>query len=321
MEAVLESRKKKIRKSNKEQIAGMLFASIPVIGFVLFGFIPLVFSLFMSFSDVPNFMIDSIQLYSIDNLFQNYISIFQDEKFYKAIVNTLYAAISLPLSMILGLFLAVLLNQKLKGSKAFRTIFFIPYVCSIVALTLMWRTLLDKNYGVINDFLNLFGVEDIAWLTDPNFFMLGMIIMITWCNTGFNLILYSAALTNISPSYYEAAEMDGAGSFRKFFKITLPLLSPTTFYLFVVGLIGALQEFTRFQAINAVNSNLISPTGPNDSGLTIVFYLYNKAFGEAGGLGEAAAVSWVLTIMTIVLTAINFLGSKKWVYSDEKKSK
>lgn len=321
MEAILESRKKKIRKSNKEQIAGMLFASIPVIGFVLFGFIPLVFSLFMSFSDVPNFMIDSIQLYSIDNLFQNYISIFQDEKFYKAIVNTLYAAISLPLSMILGLFLAVLLNQKLKGSKAFRTIFFIPYVCSIVALTLMWRTLLDKNYGVINDFLNLFGVEDIAWLTDPNFFMLGMIIMITWCNTGFNLILYSAALTNISPSYYEAAEMDGAGSFRKFFKITLPLLSPTTFYLFVVGLIGALQEFTRFQAINAVNSNLISPTGPNDSGLTIVFYLYNKAFGEAGGLGEAAAVSWVLTIMTIVLTAINFLGSKKWVYSDEKASK
>lgn len=321
MEAVLESRKKKIRKSNKEQIAGMLFASIPVIGFVLFGFIPLVFSLFMSFTDVPNFMIDSIQLYSIDNLFQNYISIFQDEKFYKAIVNTLYAAISLPLSMILGLFLAVLLNQKLRGSKAFRTIFFIPYVCSIVALTLMWRTLLDKNYGVINDFLNLFGVEDIAWLTDPNFFMLGMIIMITWCNTGFNLILYSAALTNISPSYYEAAEMDGAGSFRKFFKITLPLLSPTTFYLFVVGLIGALQEFTRFQAINAVNSNLISPTGPNDSGLTIVFYLYNKAFGEAGGLGEAAAVSWVLTIMTIVLTAINFLGSKKWVYSDEKASK
>lgn len=321
MEAVLESRKKKIRKSNKEQIAGVLFASIPVIGFVLFGFIPLVFSLFMSFSDVPNFMIDSIQLYSIDNLFQNYISIFQDEKFYKAIVNTLYAAISLPLSMILGLFLAVLLNQKLKGSKAFRTIFFIPYVCSIVALTLMWRTLLDKNYGVINDFLNIFGVEDIAWLTDPNFFMLGMIIMITWCNTGFNLILYSAALTNISPSYYEAAEMDGAGSLRKFFKITLPLLSPTTFYLFVVGLIGALQEFTRFQAINAVNSNLISPTGPNDSGLTIVFYLYNKAFGEAGGLGEAAAVSWVLTIMTIVLTAINFLGSKKWVYSDAKASK
>lgn len=321
MEAVLESRKKKIRKSKKEQIAGVLFASIPVIGFVLFGFIPLVFSLFMSFSDVPNFMIDSIQLYSIDNLFQNYISIFQDEKFYKAIVNTLYAAISLPLSMILGLFLAVLLNQKLKGSKAFRTIFFIPYVCSIVALTLMWRTLLDKNYGVINDFLNIFGVEDIAWLTDPNFFMLGMIIMITWCNTGFNLILYSAALTNISPSYYEAAEMDGAGSLRKFFKITLPLLSPTTFYLFVVGLIGALQEFTRFQAINAVNSNLISPTGPNDSGLTIVFYLYNKAFGEAGGLGEAAAVSWVLTIMTIVLTAINFLGSKKWVYSDAKASK
>ena len=86
-------------------------------------------------------------------------------------------------------------------------------------------------------------------------------------------------------------------------------------------MIGCLQEFARFQAINAVNSNLISPTGPNDSGLTIVFYLYNKAFTEAGGLGEAASVSWILTIVTIVLTAINFIGSKKWVYSNEKKSR
>ena len=181
--------------------------------------------------------------------------------------------------------------------------------------------MLDKNYGIINQFLGWFGVDAVAWLTDPKYFMTAMIIMITWCSVGFNLILYSAALTGISPGLYEAAEMDGAGAVRKFFKITLPLLSPTTFYLLIIGLIGSLQEFTRFQAINAVNSNLISPTGPNDSGLTIVFYLYNKAFGEAGTLGQAAAVSWVLTIVTILLTAINFIGSKKWVYSNEKKSR
>lgn len=315
------TRKKVVRHNYSEQICGFLFAGIPVVGFILFGIIPLIFSLIMSFSDVTSFQLSDIHPYGIEDLFTNYSNIFSDEKFYKAIVNTLYAAIALPISMIIGLILAVILNQKgLKFSRTFRTIFFIPYVCSIVAITLMWRTMLNKNYGVINQFLGIFGVDPIAWLTDPNFFMIAMIMMIVWCNVGFSLILYSAAITGISPSYYEAAEMDGAGAITKFFKITLPLLSPTTFYLLIVGLIGALQEFARFQAINAVNSNLISPTGPNDSGLTIVFYLYNKAFGESGGLGEAAAVSWVLTIVTILLTAINFIVSKRWVYSSEKKS-
>ena len=312
---------KVIKHDRSEQIYGMLFAAIPLVGFILFGIIPLVLSLVMSFSNVPTFNFSEIQVYTFDELFTNYKAIFEDEKFYKSIVNTLYVIISLPLSMIIGLILAVLLQQKIKGSKMFRTIFFIPYVCSIVAVTLMWRTMLDKNYGIINQFLGWFGIDAIAWLTDPKYFMTAMIIMITWCSVGFNLILYSAALTGISPGLYEAAEMDGAGAVRKFFKITLPLLSPTTFYLLIIGLIGSLQEFARFQAINAVNSNLISPTGPNDSGLTIVFYLYNKAFGEAGTLGNAAAVSWVLTIVTILLTAINFIGSKKWVYSNEKKSR
>lgn len=322
MNKILQNKQIKIKKrDHSQQIYGMLFAAIPILGFIIFGIVPLVFSLIMSFSEVPSFYFNDIKSYPVDKLFTNYIEIFQDEKFYIAIKNTLYVILSLPLSMIIGLVLAVILNQKIKGSKAFRTIFFIPYVCSIVAISLMWRTMLDKNYGVINQFLSLFGIENIAWLTDPKYFMPAMIIMITWCNVGFNLILYSAALTGISPAIYEAAEMDGAGTFRKFFKITLPLLSPTTFYLLIVGLIGCLQEFARFQAINAVNSNLISPTGPNDSGLTIVFYLYNKAFTEAGGLGEAASVSWVLTIVTIMLTAINFIGSKKWVYSNEKKSR
>lgn len=313
-----KNKTKIIRKNNKEQIAGILFASIPLIGFFLFGLVPLVMSLFMSFSDVPTFALSDMKIYSIDNLFKNYSAIFADEKFWLSIVNTLKAAIALPISMLLGLILAVILNQNIPGKKAFKLIFFIPYVCSIVALTLMWRTMLNKNYGVINEFLGLFGIDKVAWLTDPKYFMTGMIIMIVWCNTGFSLILYSAALTGVNPSVYEAASMDGASSFRKFFKVTLPLLSPTTFYLFVVGLIGALQEFTRFQAINAVNSQIISPTGPNDTGLTMVFYLYNKAFNEAGGLGQATAIGWVLCIITVILAGINFLGGKKWVYSNEK---
>ncbi len=312
--------KKTRRRDHSEQIYGTLFGAIPIIGFIIFGIIPLVISLFMSFSEVPTFRINEMKLYGISDLFKNYWTIFADEKFYIAIKNTMYVMIALPCSLIIGLVLAVILNQNIKGRKFFRTIFFIPYVCSIVALTLMWRTMLDKNYGVINEFLGLFGIDNIAWLTDPKYFMTAMILMITWCNVGFSLILYSAALTSISPSIYEAAEMDGSGTLRKFFKVTLPLLSPTTFYLLIVGVIGSLQEFARFQAINAVNSNLISATGPNDSGLTIVFYLYNKAFAEVGGLGEAASISWILTIVTMLLTATNFILSKKWVYSNASKS-
>lgn len=316
---IVKPKKKHVKyHDHSQQLYGMLFASIPVVGFLIFGVIPLFVSLIMSFSDVPTFKISDMNVYQIKDLFTNYKIIFKDPKFYIAIKNTLYVTLSLPLSMIIGLVLAVLLKNT-KGNKIFRTIFFIPYVCSIVAITLMWRTMLNKNYGIINQFLGLFGIEKIAWLTNPKYFMPAMIMMITWCNVGFSLILYSAALTNISPNVYEAAEMDGAGSLKKFFKITLPLLSPTTFYLLIVGIIGSLQEFARFQAINGVNSNLISPTGPNDSGLTIVFYLYNKAFADAGGLGEAAAVSYVLTFVTILLTAINFIGSKRWVYSNEKK--
>jgi multiple sugar transport system permease protein len=183
----------------------------------------------------------------------------------------------------------------------------------VVDITLMWRALLDSNYGLINQFLSVFGIKDIAWLRDEKYFMWGMILMGVWTGIGFSMILYSSSLTSINPLYYEAAEIDGANALQKFTKITLPLVSPTTFYLFIVGIIGGLQEFTRFQAINSINSNLVSITGPKDAGLTIVFYLYQKGFNTVGGLGSASAVSVILLVITGILTLINFYGSKKWV--------
>jgi multiple sugar transport system permease protein len=305
--------KSRLKARTQETITGTLFASIPVVGFLMFGILPLLFSLLMSFSQIPSFALGDLSFLS-GNPLQNYIAVFKDPLFYKAVLNTFYAALSLPISMGLGLLLAVLLNQKLKLKRLYRTLIFIPYVCSIVAIVLMWRTMLNTNFGPINEFLKLFGIAPIDWLTSPKWFMPAMIIMGVWCGTGFSMILYSAALSNINPAYYEAAEMDGANIFQRFFKITLPLVSPTTFFLLIVGMIGSLQEFTRFQAINAVNSSIISATGPDNAGLTIVFYLYNKAFAETGGLGQAAAVSWILAIVTIILTIFNFKFSKRWVY-------
>lgn len=310
----MKSKRKNYKR--REELLGTFFASLPVIGFLVFGIVPLVLSFIMSFSYMPSFDIRAMKVLEWGKLFNNYRTVLTDPLFYKSVGNTLYAALALPLSIIIALILAVLLNQKIKGKKFYRTIFFIPYVCSIVAVTLMWRTLLNRNYGAINQFLGLFGIEPIAWLTDDRFYMPAMILMSIWCSVGFNLILYSAALTNISPTIYEAADIDGAGPVRKFFSITLPLLSPTTFYLFIVGMIGALQEFVRFQSMNAVNSSLISPTGPNNAGLTIVFYLYNLAFSQAGGLGLAAATSWILAIITIILTIFSFRISRKAIYYD-----
>lgn len=137
--------------------------------------------------------------------------------------------------MAIALALSVVMNSELKGKTIFRTIFFLPYVCSVVALTNMWRLMLDTNYGILNEFLGIFGVDKINWLSNEKTYMPAMIIMGAWTSLGFNIILFSAALTGVSKSYYEAARIDGAGKFAQFRSITLPLISPTTFYLLVMG--------------------------------------------------------------------------------------
>ncbi|MDE6273767.1 MAG: sugar ABC transporter permease, partial [Clostridiales bacterium] len=188
-----------------------------------------------------------------------------------------------------------------------------PYVCSVVALTSMWRLVLDTNYGILNDLVTLLGGEKVNWLSNEKTYMPVMILMGAWTNLGFNVILFSAALTGIPKSYYEAAKIDGAGRLTQFFKITFPLISPTTFYLLVMGLIGAIQDFTRFQAIG------FGETGPNNAGLTMVFYLYQQGFvnNYTYGMGFAAATSWIVAILILGLTVFNFKVSKKWVHYDD----
>lgn len=314
--AKLSVLQKKTKRFTREDAWGLSLASLPIIGFLLFGVIPLVFSLYMSFCSTDGFLIANMEL--LKNPFANYGTVLSDPLFWKSVVNTLYSLLSLPLTIILSLVLSVLLaNRLVRAKKLFRTLFFLPYVCSIVALTTMWRTvMLNGDFGILNGFLGLFGINGPDWLTDPVWFMPAMIIMGVWQSLGFNIILFSAALTNVNEAVYEAASLDGANAFEKFFKITLPAISPTTFYVLVTGLISGLQEFTRFQAINGVSSNLISPTGPDNAGLTIVFYLYNYGFNTTAGMGIAAATSWLLCIVIALITVLNFKLSSKWVHYD-----
>lgn len=301
----LFSRQQSLTRS--ENRTGNWMTLLPLLGFLLFGAIPILISFVLSFMKLNTYDIFKAEWIG----WENYEFVLKDERFFKSLGNTLLFTLSVPISMIGSLLLATLISKELKGIKIFRTIFFIPYVCSSVAVSTMWKWMYDYNYGVINSFLSAVEMK-IPWLNDERFFMLSVVIMSIWGGMGYGMILYQSALNSVNPSLYEAAEIDGAGKVAKFFKITLPMISPTTFYLLVTGLIGALQNFVTFQIMGG------DTAGPNESGLTTVFYLYRMAFKDtiSYGMGYASATAWILSILIVILTVINFKVSKKWVYEE-----
>lgn len=291
------------KKVSKEAIYGTCFASIPVLGFFIFGLIPMIVAVVMAFTDVE-FILEDLHWVG----FANFAYVLKEETFWKSVGNTFFFALSMPISLIVALIVSVLLNQDIVCKKLFRTIFFIPYVCSVVAVALMWKWIFDANYGVLNAIITKCGGEPVLWLQNAKTFGWAVIIIGIWTGSGFGIILYSAALTKVNPAYYEAAKIDGANSWKCFWNITIPAISPTTFYLVIMGLIGALQEFARVQ--------VISPEGgPNQAGMTMVFFLYKEGFSYHN-MGHASAVAWLLALLILGITAINFKLSKKWVSYD-----
>src|SRR5690554_1318519 len=238
-----EKKKPIIHKANKSKW-GLGLAIIPLVGYAIFGLLPLVLSVVISLFDLNGYRFEGMTFVG----FNNFSSVISDPLFFKSIGNTLYAMVSIPLTIVISLLIAtVLMNPNIKGKGIFRIIFFIPYVCSVVAVSIMWRWILDGEYGTINHLLSLINIKGPDWLGDSRSFMPAMIVMSIWSGLGFNVILFSAALTNVDHALYEAAEIDGAGTIRKFFSITLPAISPVTFYILVISVIGGLQDFARFQ--------------------------------------------------------------------------
>ncbi|MDR2822698.1 MAG: sugar ABC transporter permease [Acholeplasmatales bacterium] len=300
--------KNKIKKIYKEYGNGLLVIT-PLIGFLIFGLIPLILSIFMSFYEIRGYSLDIKNDWSPVG-FDNYLYIFKDEAFFKAIRTTFIYALAIPANIILSLLIAFLLSKGLKGSKIFRAIYFLPYVCSVVAITYMWQWLFNTQYGVINEILGLTGENAIDWLGNENTFYFVIIIMNIWGGTGFGIILYSASLTNVNKTLLEQAKIDGANSIQRFKNIILPSISPTTFYLFTISLIGSLQAFA------ASNIMADGTTGPNDAAVTAVYYIYRNIFSYVNTVGRAAAASWVLSIIIFVVILLNFIASKFWVSYD-----
>jgi len=219
---------------------------------------------------------------------------------------TIIYMIGIPIGMFLGVTIAMGLNRKIPGRRLLTTMYYVPVVSSLVAVSILWAWVFNYDYGLLNSIIKaLTGLHGPNWLGDEVMVKVAMIIFMVWKGLGGSIILYLAGLQNIPRDYYEAAEIDGAGSWAKFANITWPLLSPVTFYILITSLIGGFQVFVEVQV-------MASNGGKNYSAATVVFYLYEKAF-KNGQLGYGSAIAVILAIIIFIITAINFHGQNKWV--------
>lgn len=295
--------KKKMSKAERrEHYWGLAFVAPPFIGFLIFMAFPIVFAFIASltrWNGINNMM---------DNFvgFRNYIELIQDMRFWKVLLNTIIYMIGIPLGMILGLVIAVGMNRKIRGIKILRTLYYIPVISSLVAVAILWMWVFNYDYGLLNSIIRaLTGMHGPNWLGDEFWVKVSMIIFMTWKGLGTSIILYLSGLQSIPRDYYEAARIDGASGWNLFRHITIPLVSPVTFYLLITGLIGGFQVFVEVLV-------MVPNGGLNYSAATVVFYLYNQAFDNRQ-MGYGSAMAFLLAIIIFIITAINFKGQDKWV--------
>ena len=274
--------------ARRQALAGYLFVAPALVIFFVFTLLPVAAALYLSFTNYDVFTkMDWIGIL-------NYQDVFEDPLFWEALKNTTsYTAWSIPISMVIGLGLALLLNQKLRGLGFYRTVYYVPVVTSMVAVAMIWIQLFDPLYGVISNALEGIGLPSINWLGDPNLAMPSIIAVSVWKVIGWNMLIYLAGLQGIPDYLKEAAAIDGANPWQSFWRITLPLLQPTTFFIFVTSLIGAFQVFDQVYVMTS--------GGPAGATTTLVHQIYNAAF-KALDMGYAAAMSFVLFGIILVVS-------------------
>ncbi|MCC7354512.1 MAG: sugar ABC transporter permease [Anaerolineae bacterium] len=298
-------RQKRSSLGRQEAIWGLLCISPWLLGFILFTAGPIIASFLISLTRW-----DIVNPPRWTGL-SNYVQILTDDKdFRQALkVTTTFAAVSLPLHIGLGLGLSLLLNLKVKGMNVYRTLFYLPAVLPAVSVTFLWVWIFNPRFGLFNYLLSLVGIEGPAWFLSPRWALPGLIIMSLW-GLGGGAVIYLAGLQNIPPHLYEAAEIDGANFWQRFWRITIPLLTPTLFFQLVMSLIGLFQTF--------VSAYVATRGGPLKSTLFYMLYLYQKAFGSLQ-MGYGAALAWILTVIILVLTVLVFRSSALWVYYESER--
>lgn len=298
----MKHNRKMTAREKREVWTGLLVISPWIIGFICFMLIPLMYSLFVSFTNYsflapPKF----VGLENYKTMF------FDDPLIWKSLGITFsYAVLAVPLQLIVGFLLALLLNAKVRGIPFFRAVFYLPTLVVVVAASLLWRQMLDSDFGIINYFLGLLGMERVRWLASTPTILLSLIVIHLW-GCGKSMIINLAGMQSIPTQLYEAATVDGCGKIRQVFSIMLPMMSPTIFLNLITGMIGAFKTFTMVQ--------VLTDGGPNNASLFYMLYLYKNAFKNYK-MGYASAMSWFLFLIVAVLTLLVFKTSKSWVHYD-----
>jgi len=280
-----------------------LFPALLVLG--VFQIYPIIKSFLMGFYTDFDYLEDVVYEWG----FNNFSNLFHDSDFILAIKNTcvltLFAA---PLSILVSLIFAVLLNMNIHCRKIFQSIYFLPFVTSMVAVSIVWAWMLNKDYGLINSILAVFGISKVAWLTNPKMTIPILVVLSVWKGLGYRVIIFLAGLQGIDKQYYQAARIDGAGALRRFFHVTIPFLRPTIFFLSVTTIIDI---FKTFDEVYVMYSN---QPGPLNSGLTIVYYIFTK-FYRHWEFASAAAASFILFLIILLITLFQFAAvrlKRRW---------
>ena len=293
------------RKKREYRAAYLMIAPV-VLGIVVFFIIPTIWSIWLSFTEGPDYV-----TYDFVGL-KNYIGMLSGgSDMWQELLNTFYYAFaSVALSMIVSVLLANALNTEIRFKSLFRVIYFLPSVTMAAAVGMVWRSLLNSQYGVVNQALKAVGIAGPKWLTDPNFMMLGVIIVGVWSSAGYNMIILLAGLKNIPKVYYEAAQIDGANAYRQFTNITIPLLSPVLFFVSITSLMGG---FKAFDVIYTLAGSGATADKFMKYYRTMVYGIYEKGF-IYHKLGIASAEAVILLIIILVLTLAQFRLQNKWVH-------
>lgn len=295
---------RKIRKlspaARTERNWALIMVAPTILGLLILNVWPFIQTIYASFCNHLGF-----GYYEFAGL-DNYINMFQSADFWKATWNTVYFCIlTVPIGVFLALLVAMALNAKVKFKSGFRTIFFLPMVCAPAAVTMVWRWIFNSEYGILNQLLG----SHVNWITDPKVVMISCAVVSIWSAIGYDAVLLLSGLQNISKSYYEAASLDGAGKITQFFRITLPMVSPTLFVVLIMRLMASLKVYDLIYM-------MVEDTNPALTSVQSLIYLFYRESFVAGNRGYGSAIAvWTVLLIGIV-TVIQFIGQKKWVNYD-----
>ncbi|MGO4542124.1 carbohydrate ABC transporter permease [Paenibacillus sp. 2TAB19] len=291
-----------ISMSFRESIAGYLFVAPLMLGLIVLSLLPVLGSLLLSFTEW-NFVtgIGGIRFTGLDN----FERLFQDDVFMKSLYNNLIFIITVPITIVLALMLAILIDKHVYGKGAFKVVYFLPYISSVVAVAMVWQVLFHPTFGPVNSFLMSIGIDNPPkWLADIDYALPSLMMIQVWILLGYNIIIFIAGLQGIPKDLYEAAEIDGANVWTQFRKITVPCISPTTFFLLVTGIIGTFKIFDLIQ--------VLTQGGPANSTTVIVYELYDTAFNQLK-TGYASGMALILFLICLAVTGLQMLAQKRWV--------